>query len=59
MKRYEVCLNILAAAWIDVEADDEAEAEQTARAQFHMSDVQWHEISDVEIKQYTADGDSS
>lgn len=49
MNEYEVRIDVNGSAWITVEADDTEEAEEYARAEFLLSDLQWHEITEVDI----------
>jgi len=49
VNEYEVRIDINGSVWITVEADDTEEAEEYARAAFMPGDLQWLEITDVDI----------
>jgi hypothetical protein len=52
MPRYEVELQIDGTAWVDVEADDEAEAIDAAKDSLRLSDLGWWDVSDASTKEY-------
>ena len=52
MPRYEVELQINATVWVDVEADDEAEAIDAAKATIGLGDADWWEVADASTKEY-------
>lgn len=55
MSRYEVEIQLEATVWVDVEADSEDEAIADAKESYTLSDVQWHEITDISAKKYAED----
>jgi hypothetical protein len=54
MPRYEVEIQITATAWVDMEADDEAEAIDAAKESVRLSDCQWWEVTDTSAMKYQA-----
>jgi len=52
MPRYEVELEISAVVWVDVEADNAADAIDAAKDSYHVGDAQWFEVTDASTKEY-------
>jgi hypothetical protein len=52
MPRYEVELEIMATAWVDVEAEDAAEAIDAAKEGLRIGDADWWEVQDASVKEY-------